>query len=90
MSSDSSTLRGEPFLLAQEAEQEMLRADVVVPQRASLVLAEDDHLAGRLREPLEHDVTLAPSRAAARIPGAVYELTQCWRRAVTDAAQDRG
>ena len=36
---------GETLLFAQQPEQDVLGADVVVPQRASLVLREDDDLA---------------------------------------------
>ena len=39
--------RGEPFLLAQQAEQDVLGADVVVLEGAGLVLGEDDDLSGR-------------------------------------------
>jgi hypothetical protein len=44
----------QPFLLAQQAEQDVLGPDVVVLERASLLLGEDDHLAGSLCESLEH------------------------------------
>jgi hypothetical protein len=44
---------GEPLLLAQQAEQDVLRADVVVLERARLVLGEDDDLAGSLGEAFE-------------------------------------
>jgi hypothetical protein len=39
--------RGETFLLAQQAEQDVLRADVVVLQRPRLVLGEDDDCRAR-------------------------------------------
>ena len=42
------------LLLAQEAEQDVLGADVVVLERPRLLLGEDDHLAGSLCESLEH------------------------------------
>ena len=45
--------RGETLLLAQQAEQDVLGADVVVLQRAGLVLREDDDLAGSFCESLE-------------------------------------
>ena len=48
---------GEALLLAQQAEQDVLGADVVVLERPRLLLGEDDHLAGPLCESLEHDVT---------------------------------
>jgi hypothetical protein len=44
---------GEPLLLAQQAEQDVLGADVVVLQSARLVLSEDDDLAGSLGEAFE-------------------------------------
>ena len=44
------------LLLAQQAEQDVLGADVVVLERASFLLGEDDHLAGSLCESLEHGV----------------------------------
>ena len=51
MSSDSST-RAASLLLAQQAEQDVLRADVVV-EGAGLVLREDDDLASPFSESLE-------------------------------------
>src|SRR5918999_858977 len=52
--------RGETLLLAQEAEEDVLGADVVVLQGAGLVLCEDDDLAGSLREALEQRSTSFP------------------------------
>jgi len=49
---------GEPLLLAEEAEQDVLGADVVVLENAGLLLSEDDHLAGPFGEALEHGVIL--------------------------------
>ncbi len=46
--------RGETLLLAEQAEQDVLGADVVVLEGAGLVLGENDDLAGPLREALEH------------------------------------
>src|SRR5262249_30505930 len=43
------------LLLAQQAEQDVLGADVVVLERTGLVLSENDHLACPLGEPLEHE-----------------------------------
>src|SRR5262249_28817532 len=45
---------GKPLLLAQEAEQDVLGADVVVLERTGLVLGQNDDLARPLREPFEH------------------------------------
>ena len=44
----------EPLLLAQQAEEDVLGADVVVLQDAGLLLREDDHLPGPFCEALEH------------------------------------
>src|SRR4051794_41102241 len=46
--------RRETLFLAEQPEQDVLGADVVVLERARLVLREDDDLASPLREPLEH------------------------------------
>ena len=46
--------RGEPLLLAQQPEQDVLGADVVVLQRPGLLLGEDDHLTCAFCESLEH------------------------------------
>ena len=46
--------RRHALLLAKQAEEEVLRPDVVVLEAASLVLGEDDHLTGSLGESLEH------------------------------------
>src|SRR5205807_1199321 len=59
---------GDALVLAYEAEQDVLRADVVVLEGAGLVLREDDNLASPLREPLEHwsaIVSEAPEATAA-------------------------
>ena len=45
--------RGQPLLLAQQAEQDVLGADVVVLEYPGLLLSEDDHLAGPFGEALE-------------------------------------
>ena len=50
--------RSETFLLAQQAEQDVLRADVVVLQGPGLVLGENDDLTGSFRESLEQPSTL--------------------------------
>ena len=46
--------RGETFLLAQKAEQDVLCPDVVVLERSRFFLRENDHLMGSLCEPLKH------------------------------------
>ena len=46
--------RGETLLLAQQAEQDVLGADVVVLERPRLLLRENDHLPGPFCESLEH------------------------------------
>ena len=49
---------GQALLLAEQAEQDVLGADVVVLESPRLLLGEDDYLAGSLCESLEHSVTL--------------------------------
>ena len=46
--------------LAQEAEEDVLGADVRVVQPAGLLLREDDGGAGRGGEPFEHEASVAP------------------------------
>ena len=60
--------RGETFLFAQQPEQDVLGADVVVLQRPGLVLCENDDLAGSLRESLEHLDPLCRRRRRHRLP----------------------
>ena len=48
--------RREPLLLAQQPEQDVLGADVVVLERPRLLLRENDHLAGPFCKSLEHAV----------------------------------
>src|SRR5262249_43519848 len=50
------------LLLAQQAEQDVLGADVVVLQRTRLVLCEDDDLAGSFGEAFEHVLPLSATR----------------------------
>src|SRR5438552_7453582 len=52
---------GEPLLFAQQAEQDVLGTDVVVLQRARLVLGQDDYLAGSFGETFEHVFPLSAS-----------------------------
>ena len=68
MSSDSST-RGEAFL-AQQPEQDVLRPDVVVLERAR-VLSQDDHLSCPLGKALEHRSLDAPFRVSRPTPVGV-------------------
>src|SRR5204862_5642541 len=56
--------RGETLLLAEEPEQDVLSADVVVLEDAGLLLGEDDHLAGAFCASLKHDLVLAFRGAA--------------------------
>ena len=53
-------LRGDALLLADRPGQQVLGADVVVAQHSRLLLAQHDHLARPLREPLEHPPRMAP------------------------------
>ena len=48
---------GKALLLAEQAEQDVLGADVVVLESPRLLLGEDDYLAGSLCESLEHSVS---------------------------------
>ncbi len=58
--------RGETFLFAQQAEQDVLGADVVVLERPRLVLREHDDLASPFGESFEHSVTSLPPIPAAQ------------------------
>jgi hypothetical protein len=57
--------RRETLLLAKQAEQDVLGADVVVLERARLVLGEDDDLAGPFSEAFEQFSTLLHIRTTA-------------------------
>ena len=60
--------RGEALLLAQQPEQDVLGADVVVLERARLLLRENDHLPGSFCKSLEHG--LFPSSRV--VPQALF------------------
>ena len=60
--------RGKTFLFAQQAEQEMLGADVVVLERPGLILGQNHDLASSLGEPLEHRSRLTPDDQAEVVP----------------------
>ena len=62
---------GKPLLLAEEPEQDVLGADVVVLEDAGFFLGEDDHLAGAFCEALKHDQVLLFRGTAG--PGEVPE-----------------
>jgi len=49
--------------LAQQPEQKMSRADVVVPKLAAPLLREHDHPPGRIGESFEHGSSAATSRS---------------------------
>jgi hypothetical protein len=53
------------LLLAQQAEQDVFRADVVVLERPRFILGEDDDLARSFCESLEHSVTFLPPMGGA-------------------------
>ena len=81
--------RGKALLLAQEAEKDVLRADVVVLERARLVLGEDDDLSGPFCESLEHCFFDPPFSAAFGVPvigsprrrsSPSYRTSQGWPR----------
>ena len=61
--------RGEAFLFAQQPEQDVLGADVVVLERAGLVLCKDDDLARSLCETLKHKALRTLPEAPRRTPG---------------------
>src|SRR6478735_9300868 len=76
--------RSKAFFLAQQAEQDVLRADVVVLERPRLVLGEDDDLASPFSETFEHSRPLfrligGASRWAFR-EVAWYSSPRAWRR----------
>jgi hypothetical protein len=70
--------RGEPFLFAQQPEQDVLRADVVVLERPCLVLGEDDDLPCPFGEAFEQ---LRPSFLAGRV--IVAQLAAAMSRGFT-------
>ena len=47
-------LAGDPLALVNEAEEDVLGADVVVVEHPCLFLGKDDHPAGPVGEPFEH------------------------------------
>jgi hypothetical protein len=51
-------LSGQPLLLTNESEQQMLTPDLGVLHRARLVLREHHNLPRPFREPLEHSETV--------------------------------
>src|SRR4029077_7094469 len=58
--------RRKTLFLAEQSEQDVLGADVVVLERPGLVLCEDDHLASPFGKAFEHvTLTLLPSRTTA-------------------------
>ena len=61
--------RGETFLFAQQPEQDVLGADVVVLERAGLVLCKDYDLARSLCETLKHKALRTLPEALRRTPG---------------------
>jgi hypothetical protein len=62
------------LLLAEQAEQDVLGADVVVLERARLFLCQDDDLTGSLCESLEQKLFLTESKLAStvEVPHQVY------------------
>ena len=58
--------RGHAVGLAQEAQEEVLRADVVVAQHPRLFLSQDYHLSGSFCEPFKHHFFLLSPDARAR------------------------
>ena len=64
MPSDVERLGRHPVALVDQAEQEMLGADVVVVEQARFLLRQHDHTAGPVGEPFEHD----PERTTVSVP----------------------
>ena len=65
---------GNTFLLAQQPEQQVLGADVVVLKAAGLVLRQDDDLPRSLREPLEQrKASVAHATAGGLCPPAARD-----------------
>ena len=60
--------RGETLLLAEESEQDVLGADVVVLEDAGLLLGEDDHLSGPFGETLKHCCSLLSGASRRAVP----------------------
>jgi hypothetical protein len=56
--------RRQAFLLAEQPEEDVLRADVVVLESVGFVLGDDDGLPGAFGEALEHGTSLAARYAA--------------------------
>src|SRR3954447_14872689 len=54
--------RGPPLVVIEQRQQQVLGADPAVPQPARVAVGGDDHLAGVLREPFEHQPPLRRSR----------------------------
>jgi hypothetical protein len=71
--------RGEP-LLTKHPEQDVLRADVAVPESSRLALREDDDLASLLAESLEHSALFAVERGAPQGVGLVADPKEQPRR----------
>ena len=67
--------RGKALLLAEETEQDVLGADVVVLQNPGLLLCEDDHLAGPFCKALKHGQILGSGARGPRKP----EASSCYR-----------
>src|SRR5581483_148809 len=77
--------------LAQEPEQEVPGADVVVAEGPRLLLGEDDHLAGAAREAREHrgegySLAARPAAAASGRAAAVARSSRSRRRHVTESS----
>ena len=91
MSSESSTRAALP---AQQSQQDVLGADVVVLERARLVLRQDDDLSGTLGEALEHALFshrgYGESMCAASVwPPAVPRMRACPYGVASDQCMTR-
>ena len=89
--------RSQAFLLAEEAEQDVLGADVVVLQGTRFVLREDDDLPGTLCEPLEQGPRMVAEGPAAAEPRTqprtgrypVWARSALWETTRDDGAHPR-
>ena len=81
-------LRGDALTLVDEPEQDVLGADVVVVEEASLLLSQHDHPTGSVGEAFEHVAASQKWCGASVTPGDDNEFPGC-RDALGDAASPR-
>ena len=66
------SLRGDALALVDQAEQDVLGADVVVVEHPGLFLGQDDNPSGSVGEPLEHALVLLTCRAPMKLAGPAH------------------